>query len=256
MKFLKGNLFVLFILILGMALPSCKSDSEDEPTGNNNNTGYPSDQTVFTSADEAKVYVDASIDQALAFADIANGFGITKPSAPQDTTYYDGSWWHSVGTIEYGTYAMDYEYLYQFLLNGTAQQSSVGADEMHTKIDLAGNYDLSQAGQTVNLVLHYFLDLVITGFNTAVYTLNGQGIYDYDYTVTVSGINTTLHYYLTYTYDNLQIPQNGGCPTGTILIDARPYDATVTFDGTSMAHVVIKKDGNTEKEYDKAIFCE
>jgi len=115
-----GKLALLAVLFLGLMISACKKDDEDGPTGNNG-INYPSDQTVFNSPQEAKIYVDITTDQALAFSEVAQGFAL-KPTAPQDTTYYDGSWWHQVGSTEYGGYVMDYDYRYQYLTGGSPQQ--------------------------------------------------------------------------------------------------------------------------------------
>jgi hypothetical protein len=236
---------LVIVLALGLSLSACKKE-DDGPTATDN-TGRPSDATAISSVQEAQIYTEVAAEQAISFTETAKGFIGFKVAAPQDTTYYSNGWWYNVGSIDYASYLMDYEYKWQFKAGGVVQEDRAGADYAHVVMDLQGTFD--QPEYQTSTVLQFNQDMEMTGINTTTATINGDGLYDFKVTVTYSGITQTQRYYIVYTYNDLQVPQNG-YPTGEVVIDVYPYTSYVTYDGTNTAHIVIKKDGAIVQEYD------
>lgn len=249
---------LIISFIAAISFIACDSNTEPEPGK------IPDDVTPFATAEQAAEIAFSSImgigdfiDESIEYKEMEESSAGTM-QAQSDTviTYYDAKsgWWHRSGTLSFGGdsggISFEYDNQFQFFRNDTLLQWPVNIDAMHIIMDMMASFSFISSDATTNSTIVYKLDMMYTGLDTDVITIDGDGHYDIKISVQSTEGTQNLRYYLLYTLDELQVPEEG-YPTGTVTVETKNFKITIVFDGTDTARVTVKKDGSIVWEDDK-----
>ncbi len=244
-------IYLFTILIFAISFIACESNTEPKEGR------IPSDVNAFPSAEMAAevafnsiMGIGTFIEESMSYTEIEESSG-SGMMAQNDTsiTYYDAEtgWWHRSGYQTFGEDSaginFEYDNKFQFFRNDSLIKWPVRVDAMHIIMDISSTFSFIYAGSSTVSTVLYDLDMMYTNLNTDIITINGSGHYDQKLDVQSNEGSQKLRYYLLYTFDELQVPQQGN-PTGTITVETKTFKITIVFDGTDTARVTVRKDGN------------
>ena len=256
------RLFTVLFLSASFFVLSCSDDKGTD----SNESAIPDNAVEFQSLEEAALYsqsvfygVAAFMMQGKSYLSINGGSeSLAKTATTQDgdTTYYDedSGTWISEGYVdmeqEGNNIDMGYYHEIQFLSGEETQQFPFNIDAMHVLMDIAGNYDISNEGNTYMMDLKYHLDLMYTGLQSSALVINGNGLYDYEFEFSGQQ-NSKSRIYFLYTLKNMTIPEEG-YPVGEMSLETRRWSVDIVFDGSDSAILTIMDSGrlvNTDDFY-------
>lgn len=201
------------------------------------------------------------------FSGLGNGFFFFKRAAEpvETTTYANGRWTHTyVDEIVEGSFSssIDLEVTLQFLDQMSAPQQFPGetTNAMNYGVDAAfafgSSFTDTETNETTTVAtdIDYLGNMSVTGFLQADLDVVGTGTQQISFVSNSPDGNVNFLIAMTWDID-VEVPQNGACPTGTIGITFGQYSITVTYNGTSLASWVLRDNGVTIANGSEGLFC-
>ena len=137
---------------------------------------------------------------------------------------------------------MEYNNKFQFKKESQVQKWPYDADEMHTIMDILGNFSFSDEGTSYDFDLKYNMDLIYTNIQSTPIMVNGSGIYDY--IIDIQGNqNQKMRIYFKYTFEDFSVPEDG-YPSGKLTLETKRWTIEFVFNGTNMVTITVKDNGN------------
>jgi hypothetical protein len=231
-------------LALGLGLPGCGDDDDDNPMGPEPPSGH-SEFDQSTAVSQASTAAPQAVALVQSMTVLAGGF--SPRSAGGDTYSWNettGRWeWHYIW--DQTGYDYDWFYTVQYLdAQGTPQQQPTGAATIAHTMNGTGDYHQESDGTVVDYNYAYTYSVSTTGLGTEALRMAGTGGWDFDYAWSNGSQSQAYSYEIGWqTLDDVITIPLGGCPTGTIRYTFAPYHLDIVFNGTSTA-VATLYDGN------------
>ena len=233
-----------------LLLPSAGCDSQDDNLAGNGGSGGTDAETFQQQAiltfDTVNGVV-AGVDEVAHgdFSQIVSDLGFPVGTArAADEFLWDSllqAWvldtsGREIETTETGTTTMDYD-IYAYIqfrdASGAAQQdpdsSTVALTlDMDWYIDLVG----VENGETIEMILDYDSYLDVAGLPDGPYEIDGTGGMSGSIDWSAGPDQIYLEFGMGWAMD-LEMPDNDGCPTGTMTVSVDQFEATATYNGTT-----------------------
>ena len=227
---------------------SC-SDSTTN-TDDNDNMDIPDDAIAFPNAQAAAEFAVSTLSGVGDFV-VGSLYVFDDNSAKRlgkvtgDSLYYRDGWWYYSASTYYNDgesgfgLSMELNNKYQFSKNGSVQQDWDTADKVHAIVDAEGSFSM----EATTMDMKYYFDINYSNINSMVLPVmvDGNGYYDITYDSEETG---KQRYYITYTFDNLKIPEED-YPAGSLTVGTKNFDVVMVFNSTNMVTVSVMQDGKT-----------